>query len=92
MNVQKANQIKETGQAGGRTSHMATTEEAKGSISISPDLPRASTLINDTNCITMLPGRLLAGSPSVPKQTMNFVNLNVNCCVEKPVHTAPGLS
>ena len=23
---------------------------------------------------------------------MNFVNLNVNCHVAKPVHTAPGLS
>ena len=71
---------------------MATTEEAKGSISTPPDLPRASSLINDNYCITMLPGRLLAGSPSVPKQTMNFVNLNVNCRVAKPVHTALGLS
>ena len=40
----------------------------------------------------MLPGRLLAGSSSVSKQTMNFVKLNVNCHVAKPVHTAPGLS
>ena len=40
----------------------------------------------------MLQGRLLAGSPSVSRQTMNFVNLNVNCHVAKPVHTAPGLS
>ena len=36
----------------------------------------------------MLPGRLLAGSSSVSKQTMNFLNLNVNCRVAKPVHTA----
>ena len=40
----------------------------------------------------MLQGWLLAGSPSVPRQTMNFVKLNVNCHVAKPVHTAPGLS
>ena len=40
----------------------------------------------------MLPGRLLAGSSSVSKQTMNFVKLNVNCHVAKPVHTASGLS
>ena len=40
----------------------------------------------------MLQGRLLAGSPSVPRQTMNFVKLNVNCHVAKPVHNVPGLS
>ena len=40
----------------------------------------------------MLPGRLLAGSSSVSKQTVNFVNLSVNCHIAKPVHTAPGLS
>ena len=46
----------------------------------------------DNYCINMLQERMLAWSPSVPEQTMNFVNLNVNCHVAKPVHTAPGLS
>ena len=31
----------------------------------SSDLPRASNLINDNYCISMLQGRLLAGSPSI---------------------------
>ena len=93
MNAPKANQItrNRTGRLG-RTSHMATTEEAKGSISTPPDPPRASSLINDNYCITMLLGRLRAGSSSLSKQTMNFVKLNVNCHVAKPVHTALGLS
>ena len=67
-------------------------KEAKGSISTPPDLPRASSLINDSYCTTMFPGRLLAGSSSVSKQTMNFVKLNVNCHVANPFHTVPGLS
>ena len=93
MNIQTAKQItrNRTGWLG-ITSHVDTTEEAKGSISTPPDLPRASSLINDNYCVTMLPGRLLAGSSSVSKQTMNFVKLNVNCHIAKPVHTAPGLS
>ena len=65
---------------------------SKGSISTPPDLPRASSLINDNYCITVFPGRLLAGSSSVSKLTMNLIKLNVNCQVAKPVHTAPGLS
>ena len=69
-----------------------TRPQQKGSISFHTDLPRASSLINDYYCITMLQGRLLAGGPLVPRQPMNFVNLNVNCHVAKPVHTAPGLS
>ena len=93
MNARKANQIARnwTGRLG-RIYHAAATEEAKGSISTPPDLPRASSLINDNYCVTMLQGRLLAGSSSVSKQTMNFVKLNVNCHFANPVHTAPGLS
>ena len=70
--------------------HVAITRGVKGSTSTHPDLPKASSLINDNYCITMLPGRLLAGSSS--KQTMNSVNLSVNCHVAKPVHNASGLS
>ena len=93
MNVQRATRITEnrTGPLG-RTSHMATTRGVKGNTNTPPDLQRASSLINDNHCITMLLGRLLAGSPSVPRQTMNFVKLNVNCHVAKPVHTVLGLS
>ena len=93
MNAQKANQIAKnrTGQLG-RIYQTAITEEAKGSISTPPNVPIASSLINDNYCITILPGRVLAGSFSVSKQTMNFVKLNVNCHVANPVHTAPGLS
>ena len=66
--------------------------EVNRNTSTHPDLPRANSLINDNQCITMLQGGLLAGSPLVPRQTMNFLKLNVNCHVAKPVHTAPGLS
>ena len=71
---------------------MATTRGVKGSSSIHPDLPRVGSLMNDNYCINMLQEGLLAGSPSVQEQTMNFVNLNVNCHVAKPVHTEPRLS
>ena len=93
MNVQRASWITEnrTGRLG-KIFHVVTTRGVKGSTSTHPDLPRASSLVNDNYCITVLPGRLLAGSSSVSKQTMNFVNLSVNCHVAKPVHTAPGLS
>ena len=50
---------------------MATIEGVRGSISFHPDRPRASSHTNDNYCITMLQERLLAGSPSVPTQTMN---------------------
>ena len=80
MNVQRASWITEnrTGRLG-RTSHMATTRGVKGNTSTHPDRQRARSLINDNHCITILQGTLLAGSPSIPRQTMNFVNLNVNC-------------
>ena len=31
-------------------------------------------------------------SPPVQRKTINFVQLNVNCHVAKPVHTVPGPS
>ena len=93
MNVQRASQIPEnrTGWLG-RISHGVSTRGVRENTSTHRDLPRASSLINDNYCITMLPGRLLARSTSVSKQTMNFVNLNVNCPIAELVHTAPELS
>ena len=69
---------------------MATTRGVKGSTSTHPDQPRASNSIKDNQCIPVLQGKLLAGSSPIPRQTMNFVKLNLNCHVAKPVHTAPG--
>ena len=90
MNVQRASRILEnrTGRLG-RIFH-GVTRGVKGNTSTHHNLPRANSLISDNRCITMLQGRLLAGSPSVPRQTIN--SLNVNCHVAKLVHTAPRLS
>ena len=67
MNVQRASRITEnrTGWLG-KIFHVVITRGVKKSTSIHPDLPRASSLINDN--VTMLPGRLLAGGSAVSKQ------------------------
>ena len=73
----------------GRTSLlMVNTAEEKESTSTPPDQPRASSLINDSHCITLLQARLLAGSSA---QTIDNL-LNVKPLVVTNVHTAPGLS
>ena len=57
------------------------------------DQPRASSRINDNYCVAKLQTRLLAGSSTPTRQTMNTqVFANVNCHVATPVYTAPGLS
>ena len=91
MNAKKANRIIEskTGQLG-RTYQGVTTRGVKASTSTHCDLPRVNSLINDNQCITLLQERLLTGSPSVQRKTINF--LNVNCHVANLVHTAPGHS
>ena len=75
----------------GRTSLlMASTAEEKANISTPPDQPRASSCINDNQCVEMLQTRLLAGSSP---QTLNNVSpLNVKPLVVSNVHTAPGHS
>ena len=67
---------------------MANTVEGKASTSTPPNQPRASSLINDSHCITLVQARLLAGSSS---QTIDN-SLNVKPLVVTNVHTAPGLS
>ena len=67
---------------------MANTVGGKGNTSTPPDQPRASSLINDSHCITLVQARLLAGSSS---QTIDN-SLNVKPLVVTNVHTAPGLS
>ena len=67
---------------------MANTVEGKENTSTPPDQPRASSLINDSHCITLVQARLLAGSSS---QTIDN-SLNVKPLVVTNVHTAPGLS
>ena len=73
----------------GRTSLlMVNTVEGKEGTSTPPDQPRASSLINDNHCITLLQARLLAGSST---QTID-THLNVKPLVVPSVHTAPGPS
>ena len=67
---------------------MANTAGGKENTSTPPDQPRASSLINDSHCITLVQARLLAGSSS---QTIDN-SLNVKPLVVTNVHTAPGLS
>ena len=73
----------------GRTSLlMVNTAEEKVGTSTPPDRPRASSLINDNHCVTLLQARLLAGSSA---QTIDNL-LNVKPLVVSSVHTAPGPS
>ena len=90
MNVQRASRTLEnrTGRLG-RIFH-GVTRGVRENTSTHRDLPRANSLINDNQCVTMLQERLLAGSPSVQRQTRN--SLNVNCHAANLVHTAPRLS
>ena len=67
---------------------MANTVEGKASTSTPPDQPRASRLINDSHCVTLVQASLLAGSSS---QTIDN-SLSVKPLVVANVHTAPGLS
>ena len=91
MNARKASRIIEskTGRLG-RTYQGVTTRGVKASTNTHCDLPRVNSLINDNQCITLLQQRLLTGSTSRSRQTIDF--LNVNCPVVTHVHTAPGLS
>ena len=59
----------------------------KGNSSIPYDQPRASSHINDNQCVIQLQAGLLAGSST--KETMNTLS-NVELNVVHPVHTAPG--
>ena len=81
-----------TDQLGKTSLLIASTEEGKASISTLHDQPRASSCINDNYYVAKLQARLLAGSTSVPGQTMNSLKSDVNCHVAKVVYTAPGLS
>ena len=91
MNVKKASRTLEsrTGRLGRRT-YQGVTRGVKANTSTHRDLPRVNSLINDNQCITLLQERLLTGSPSRSRQTIDL--LNVNCPVHTHVHTAPGLS
>ena len=69
---------------------MASTAEGKANISNPPDQPRASSRINDNQCVERLQTRLQAESSP---QTLNNVSLlNVKPLVVSSVHTAPGHS
>ena len=52
----------------------------KASTSTHRDLPRVNSLINDNQCITLLQERLLIGSPSVQRKTINFLKCKLSCC------------
>ena len=65
----------------GKTSHMASIEEEKASISTPHDQPRANSRINNNYCVTKLQARLLAGSP-LPTETIDS-RINVNYSVTK---------
>ena len=69
---------------------MSNTAEEKANISTPPDQPRASSRINDNQCVAMLQTRLLAGSS--PQTLNNMSLLNVKPLVVSSVHTAPGHS
>ena len=76
----------------GKTSHMASIEEEKASISTPHDQPRASSRINDNYCVTKLQAWLLAGSP-LSTETIDTCSLvNAMPHVVLNVHTAPGHS
>ena len=63
------------------------TAEGKENANTPPYQPRASSRINDHQCVKMLQARLLAGSSP---QTLNNVSpLNVKPLVVSSVHTAP---
>ena len=66
----------------------STPQREKEGTSTPPDRPRASSLINDNHCVTLLQARLLAGSSA---QTIDNL-LNVKPLVVTSVHTAPGPS
>ena len=69
---------------------MVNTAEEKANISTQPDQPRASSRINDNQCVAMLQTRLLAGSS--PQTLNNMSLLNVKPLVVSSVHTTPGHS
>ena len=62
---------------------MVNTAEEKEGTSTPPDQPRASSLINDSHCVTLLQARLLAGSSA---QTIdNLLNVKPLDCTLKSV-------
>ena len=64
-------------------------ERTKESSNTHPDQPRASSRVNDNQCVSFLPLRLLAGSS--PQETMNTLSV-VKFNVVHPVPSAPGHS
>ena len=64
-------------------------ERTRESSNTHPDQPRASSRVNDNQCISFLPLRLLAGSS--PQGTMNTLSV-VKFNVVHPVPSAPGHS
>ena len=64
-------------------------ERTRGSSNTHPDQPRASSRLNDNQCVSFLPLRLLAGSS--PQETMNTLSV-VKFNVVHPVPSAPGHS
>ena len=80
MNVQRASRILEnrTGRHG-RIFHRVTTRGVKGNTSTHRDLPRANSLINDNQCITMLQGRLLAKEPFSTKTDNKLFKCKLSC-------------
>ena len=73
----------------GKISPVLNAGKARESSSIPHDQPRASSPINDNQCVIQLQAGLLAGSST--EETMNNFSI-VNINVVHPVHTAPGHS
>ena len=73
----------------GKIFSVVNAGKARENSSIPHDQPRASSHINDNQCVIQLQAGLLAGSST--KETMNTFS-NVESNVVHPVHTAPGHS